>query len=276
MPVEELVLRALGHVDFLRATEDSKAPDLKLHLLEIDLLERLDRKATAAARIEGLLELAAQEKLKIDKDLLADLDARMAKLDSKNYPTAFVAHPREGPEAKRRDTCLSATSRASLRCFFAAGPSLARRRRRWTTRENCRVPPTGCALPRAMRDSYRAGSCGSRASAGRPFSPRPAREFTHGSGDLVAEMPALQAAEICSDVEVQGEYEVRATLKREGELYGSSAHGLVISGSAEEDWWIVSIDKEGRLIVTRLEQSEGGGTTARKVAIELLYPAFGS
>jgi hypothetical protein len=105
------------------------------------------------------------------------------------------------------------------------------------------------------------------------FSARPPFVDRDG-GNVTVEMPALQAAEVCTEFEVAGEYEIRARLAREGELFGSSYHGFVISGGPDTDWFAILFDSEGRVVVRKIERSIGGGTTSRTIAMELLYPAL--
>ena len=85
-------------------------------------------------------------------------------------------------------------------------------------------------------------------------------------------MPALQAAEICTDVVVEGEYELRARLSRVGELEGTRGFMDLYNGAPDTDWFALLFDREGRVVVRRVERSVGGGTTSRTIAMELLYP----
>ena len=268
----ELLLRALGQAEKLLAAGPDEAPDRRLLLLTVDLFERLDRKASAAARIEEILALAEAGDLELDADLVADLDQRMSKLDRRNYPLRSLRTKIGGLSRaaekllaryeKRKDP-LHLRSWSFAREAAAAlddqGPLLAAADRlRAAAREAGLVPS------RILR--VEGGDWATLYATA-------ARDFEARAGGLTVEMPALQAAAICRDLEVQGEYELRATLSREGELYRSSKHGLVIGAHPEGDAWIACVDLEGRLLIKRVERA-GGGTNTVNVAIELLYPAF--
>jgi hypothetical protein len=273
VPEAELLLRAVGAAQKLRESEDGKQPDLALRRQEIELYQRLGQPATAAARIEELLELAAAELVSLDEAELDELDGRMKKLDAKNYPLRSLRAKNKGLERgaesllaryeKRRDPLLLRSwsfARAAATALDDEGELFdASERLRAAARAAGLVPSRVLRVAGKTWESI--------------FSTRPPFAEKDG-GNVEVEMPALQAAEICADVAVAGEYELRARLERIGELFGSSYHGFVIRGGADGDWLALLFDREGRVVLRRVERSPGGGTTSRTIAMELLYPAL--
>ncbi|MEM7309827.1 MAG: DUF1570 domain-containing protein [Planctomycetota bacterium] len=268
---EQLLLRALGHSEKLRSAEDGES-DLELLLVQIDLFQRLDRNATAAARIEELLGLAEAGEVKVDEEKLAELDARMADLDRSNYPLRALRAREKGLKQGAQKLLTKYEKRRSP--LLLRSWSLARA----TSAVLGDEPELLAAADRLRAEAREAGLVPSRilgVSGARwaTVFAAPPREIRRGDDTITAEMPALQAGELCLDVEVQGEYEVRATLAREGKLYKSSSHGIVITGTEQDDWTMVCFDHEGNLVIKRIE-IRGGGTRARNLAMEPVYPSF--
>ncbi len=267
---EELLLRALGHAEFVRKLDDGAAPDGELLLLQIDLLERLARHGAAAALIEEVLELVGDEKLTLEAERVDALDERMAKLDRGNYPLRAL---------RSRVRNLSRSAQKLLGRYEAKKDPLLLRS--WSfareagnaLEDEAELLPAADRLRAAARDAGLVPSriLGVEGDRWESVFATPPRAFEPGPNTVTAEMPALQAGLICTDLAASGEYEVRCVLAREGEVYSSTLHGVVVSGTPDGDWLAVCFGDTGKLIVKRIVV-EGGGTRRKNLLVQPLVP----
>jgi hypothetical protein len=82
----------------------------------------------------------------------------------------------------------------------------------------------------------------------------------------------LPYGRINTSIPLNGEYEIRFTLRREGEILRTSFGGVVVSGTPTSDWIVAGIDGKGQLVVRRYRVGAGGGTSEKGVRIVALDP----
>jgi hypothetical protein len=107
---------------------------------------------------------------------------------------------------------------------------------------------------------------GRGASAWTSIHGRAADEFAAANGRIT--LAAVRAwGAIATDVPVEGEYEVRAKLVREGESFRSSMWGVVFSGARANDWLVFGVNGAGAGFVKWLATSNGGNPVERPLRL---------
>ena len=262
---KELLLRALRQVEFIRTTiDEGQTPDGELLLTQADVLERLDRKGTAAALIEAALELAAAGSFPLEPDRQALLEERMGLLDRRNAPLR---------QLRLRSKSFLVRAHALLREYEKAEQPLLLR-----GLDLARTAATLFDEDEMLRErvahlhqqTVAAGLIPSRIVriAGKEWATIFTTEeetFTHAEGTVRLAMPARVAGRICLDVPIEGEYEVHATLRRRGEVFRSSFHGVVVTGTPSHDWYAVGIGNRDRLVLKRCDLDSTGAPTTKTV-----------
>lgn len=268
---EELLLRALGHLEYLRATADPEEAEVDLLLLQADVLERLGRRESAAALLETILGLAAAEAIDLGPERLAEIDERMAKLDRGNYPLRLLRQKTRGLAKSARRLLARYEDRDDP--LLLRSWSFAREAGRLLEDEE-ELLPASERLRLAARDAGLFPSRILRVQGGRwgsVLSSEP-RAFSAQPGRVTLEMPGRNAGRVNLDVEVTGEYEVRCRLIREGPSFRSSYHGVVVHGRPDGDWIVVGLGSKGRLAVKRVRVEDDGSTVTRLVHLEQISP----
>ncbi len=267
VPAEELLLRALGHIEYVRARVDGPdKPDPKLLLLQADVFERVGRASSTAPLLEQLLEMAGDGRWEASEDDLAKLEKRLFKLDAKNAALR-MANARAKSLARGALELVDAYEKAKtpllLRSYsFASAMSSA-----------LGDPDNLKARTKALREQAResgllrgatyklAGPDGTWrtifTSAEKHFSAAP---------DRVSLAGVRPVGRLCTATPISGEYEIRARITRVGECAVSTHHGLIVSGTTNGDWLVVTIDNAGKLWLKRILFGTGTGVSDTNVA----------
>jgi hypothetical protein len=275
---KELLLRALGHLDFVRSRLDkADAPDAKVLLLQADLFEKIGEPRIAAPILEDLLELYEKGTWLATEAEVKSVSDRLNKLDKANAAwrdarTALRKHSRKAldlvneyrnqtiPMPLRAYTLADVASKA-----FGGANGLAQ-----AVEE----------LKDAARSSGVQGPAvklGGAVAAWKPISKSFETQFDVKPGRIVIEA-GKACGRLCSEAPIKGDYELRARLTRQGEAKDGSQHGLVIAGTPEGECAAIVIDASGALVLKRLGELSGPGRTEKDGAsIELENaPAFGT
>ncbi|MCZ6596479.1 MAG: hypothetical protein O7B99_02455 [Planctomycetota bacterium] len=273
VPEEELLLRALGHAEYLRAATDEGEPDLEVMLTQAGILERLERAGSAAAMLELILGYADGGRIELEPERYAELDERMSALDRGNYPLRTM----------RARTRGFARNAASLLAKYEKKHDMLLRGWSFAREVGAALEDDVHLLPAAERlrlEAREAGLFPSRILRVEGdnwvsiFDQPPAVVET-GPGQVVVEMPARPNGVICTDIVVEGEYEVRCQLVRESDTYRSSGYGVVVSGVPDGVWIVVGIGSRDRLVITGCYHKKGSGTLTKTIRSFDLTPAIG-
>ncbi|MBI5434088.1 MAG: hypothetical protein HZA52_14745 [Planctomycetes bacterium] len=265
VPEQELLLRALGHVEYVRTKVD-REPDGAVLELQAQLLSRLGRPASAAPVIEELLNLADAGKAKLDPKRYAELEAELAGYDKKNAALRNARGRAQGFALEARKLLAEYESKSAypLRAYtfarraaaaFDGEPELATAalRLRDVAREKGVLAGSVCAL-------------GGPSNAWATIHSAPPTEF--GVADDRVTLAAVRPwGSIATQTQVQGEYEVRAKLVRSGERFRSSMWGVVFSGTVANDWLVFGINGSGAGFVKWLATSNGGNPVERPLRL---------
>ncbi|MEX1025889.1 MAG: hypothetical protein WD226_12520 [Planctomycetota bacterium] len=275
---EPLLLRALEQIDFLRREEgeDAETPDLELALLEADVLERLDRKGSAAARLERILAWADEDRVALDEEARSGLEERMAKLDRRNASLRRL-RLREKSFGKRAASLLRLYQREDdlpLRTY-----TFARRVGRLLGSQALLD-----AAPALRAAAVSAGRVPSRIVRldgklwSTVFPNEPNVVFSRNAGGAELGIPGRMAGRLLEDVELDAaSYELRGTLTAIGEGYRSSFWGVVIAGAPDKDWFAVGVDGKRGLNLRHVALDASGAPTSKLLASSErdLAPAIG-
>ncbi len=269
VPEEELLTRALGHLEYVRTSIDGPAsPQAEVLLAQAGIMERLDRKPGAAALLEQVLDMADEGAWTVGEEERLALEERLKQLDKRNWALR---------NARSRTNSLVRTANGILKSYAGRKDPLTLRASTFATLAG-RVLGDEDLLARSatLREAARDANLilGRIVALGGSQ-----REWIHNlnakaptldlSGGTIALSSVRPAGMVWTGIEVGAEYAIRATLIRDGELHMGSTHGLVIAGVAEQRWTLVGFDREGHLGIWASVPSSGGGMTTKK--IETLY-----
>lgn len=267
VPAEELLLRALGHVEYVRSKIDGPDhPDPQLLLMQADIFERVGRAASTAPLLEQLLDMAGDGRWEATEEDFAKLEKRLAKLDSKNAALR-LANARAKNLARGALELLDAYEQAKtpllLRSYSFASAMTA-----------ALGDPEGLkARAEALRAKARETGLLRGATyklAGPDGTWRTifnsAEKHFDASADRISIAGVRPVGRLCTATPLSGEYEVRARLTRVGEAAVSTHHGLIVSGTTTGDWLVVTIDNGGKLWLKRIVFGTGGGVSDTNVA----------
>ena len=261
---QELCLRALGHVEFIRTRLDRpEDPDPALLARQADLLERVGRAASAAPLLEELLQLAAAETYPISPAEYEALEKRLSSIDRKNAPLRL---------ARTRAQNLSVPARRLLAEYEALEPPMILRAYSFAKLAGTALEDRGGLLTSAERLRAVARAADLLRGALYPLAgtrwttlfSNPESAFERSAGRVAIE-GTRYVGRICTDVPLSGEYEIRARFLREGESSRSTFHGLVVSGTEDADWMVIGFDWKGRLGLKWITVG-GGGTSDKAIA----------
>ncbi|MCP3917571.1 MAG: hypothetical protein GY711_18660 [bacterium] len=256
---EEYVLRALGHIEYVRTKlGDLARPEKDVLLVQADLLERLDRKKSAAALLEQLLDLADREVIALAEEESGALEKRLKRLDRGNYVL------RNFRSKTRRNVTRAKTLLAEYR---KKHPDKILRAYTLATQTTLALADTGELAEQALE--LRAAARDAGLLLGRVHALQGKRSawdtpFSQGARSLRVKDGAVRAsavrpaALIDTSVTVEGEYEIRAKLNRIGERHLGTAHGFVIGGTPTGSWQILGFNDEGYMALWTVQQKNGG------------------
>ncbi|MFT7668367.1 MAG: hypothetical protein ACI8X5_001059 [Planctomycetota bacterium] len=269
----DLLTRSLGHIEYIRSKIDGEEKyDVELIGMQADILERQERDSAAAPLVEKLLELADEEYWTPSEEEYAALEKRMQKLDRKNFAL-------RRSESARNSLIRSA--RKLLESYLKEGDAMQLRAYTFASKFGNALDDTEVLLAEAqrLRPLIRSrgmlfGEAHSLLAAKKNWSSiylsAPDRfVFKQDSVELSSVRPS---AFLNTDTELSDEYQVRATFRRNGELYRSTCHGLVIAGVKEGDWLAFGLLKSGKAGLWRLKLGDGGGVTTKKIETFYLDP----
>ena len=269
---EELLNRALAHIEYVRTRLDGdSAPDPVIWLHQIDVLERLGKPKSAAPLLQELLELADEGLAEIPTEQREDLDRRLRKLDRGNWALL---------NAKSRERRILRNARNLLEDYEELDPPYLLRGYTFAQAVGSALRDEEVLLPRAAELRVLAREAGLLMGKVRAMNEPgddwdtiysgAATRFEH-TGDRLLIESVRPMAFYNASFTVGHEYEIRCTLKREGELYLSSNHGLVIAASPEADWAVLDFGAKGNAYLRRLELT-GGGAQRRLLETFQLEP----
>ncbi len=259
---QDLLLRALGHIEFVRTkVDDPDRPDPELLLAQADILERLERAGSAAPLLEEVLGMTSSGEYELPEKELAELEERLTHIDAKNAPLRL---------ARARARGLSVTAKRLLDDYGEGPEPLLLRSYSFAKLAGAVLDDTEYLLPTAAALRERAVDAGLlrgalyklTADAGDWVTIHNNRETSWElSEDRIAIEGVRPVGRICSAVPISGEYELRARFIREGKVRRSSFHGVVFSGTTGGDWMVIGISgAKGNLMMKRLLLAGGAVT----------------
>lgn len=273
---EELLRRALGHLEYIRTRIDkAEAQDPELLLRQATILERLGFKRTAAPLLEEWLNLADSGSFEADEEIYKEVGKRLKAIDSKNYELRrirnkiaalinrsrrlLVKYEKDGEFPLRSYTFI-----AQVAAVFPSDESLAKDVER---------------LKRAARDAgVLRGSVRSLLGSEVAWRSCIAHEPDQmtSAEDSLALADNANIVQLNTDVELSGEYELRATLERDGWINRGGREGLIIAGTPTGNALLVGINSDNELGVWQItSQGEGptrGTSTSKIDTYELSVP----
>ena len=269
---EELRLRALGHVDYVRRElSDPDRADPELLVLQADLLQALERKEAAAALVEELLALADGGEWSPPTEKLVELERRLQELDRRNYALR---------KARRSTAALTRGARALLEDYEDSRVPLLLRSYTFASTFGAALGDEEGLLARAEELRALAREAGVLAGEARPLAGGGSwmTVFTEipGSFRVTDDQVELETVrphgQVRTDIELGDEYEVRGELVREGDLHRSTVHGVVVAGSERGDWLVFGIKRGGTAGLWYLANRDGSGVVTKKLADVRLSP----
>lgn len=268
---QELLLRALGHIEYVRTKIDSAdEPDPHLLLQQSDIFERLGRSASAAPLFEQLIEMAGDGRWEAKESELAAIEKRLSKLDSKNSALR-TAHAREKSLGKTITELLGLYEAAKdpmlLRAYsLASAMALA-------LNDEESLGATASTLRSQARDAGLLRGSIYRLDGGSWVTILDSAEktFTHAEGRLEIEC-VRGAGRLCTSTPISGEYEIRARITQVGQPALGSHYGMIVSGTANGDWLIASVDYNGKLYLKRIVKGVSGTNEVNVALLNLREP----
>ncbi len=275
-PVEEedLLLRALGHIEYIRTRIDGEEdPDVELIALQARVNEQLERPESAAPLVQELLDLADAGIWSPGEEEYEQLEKRLRTLDRRNWAL------RNAKSTSRR---LARSARNLLEDYSGSGKSMPLRAYTFAARAGAALADKEVLLPAAaeLRGKVReldllAGEIHSLVAPPGSWMTiynAKAKDF-QCSRDFISLESVRPFGYLNTDVEVGNEYELRALFRRKGDQFLSTCHGLVIAGVKEGDWLVFGLLPDGQAGLWRLRLGGGGGVTTKRIERFFLDPA---
>ena len=270
---EELLQRALGHLEYVRNKLDGEEhPDVELLGLQAQTLEDLGRPESAAPLIAEQLELADEGAWSPSEEEYALLEERLQELDRKNYALRRAQSTVRG---------LARTARKLLEDYREQDPPMPLAAYTFAAELGRALDDEEVLLPlaRELRAEVRAAGllAGEVRTLVAPDQAwmtiynAQAKEFTKAPEFLSLESVRPNGY-INTQLALTEEYELRARFRRDGEQYRSTCHGLVIAGVKEGDWLVFGQLPDGKAGLWRLRLSAGGGVVTKKIESFYLDP----
>jgi tetratricopeptide (TPR) repeat protein len=262
VPEGDLLLRALGHIEFVRTkVDDPDRPDPKLLLSQADILERLDRAGSAAPLLEQVLGMTNSGEFELPDKEVAELETRLTKIDAKNAPLRT---------ARARAKGLSVTARRLIDSYSEGDEPLILRSYSLAKLTGAVLDDTEVLLPLAAELRQQAVDAGLLRGSLYKLTTRPGDWTTifnnqETAWELAEDRIAIEGVrpvgKICTAVPISGEYEVRARFIREGKVRRSSFHGVIFSGTSGGDWMVIGLSgSNGGLMMKRILNAGGAVT----------------
>lgn len=265
VPEQELLLRALGHVEYVRTKVDQE-PDGAVLELQANLLGRLGRGASAAPVIEELLNLADAGKTELDPKRYTELEEELASFDQKN---AALRNARGRAQSFAREARKLLAEYEGKGTYPLRSYTFARQAGAAFGQDAELVAAAARLREVAGRARVLQGSVvalGGPAQAWSSIHGRAPDEFTLEDGRITLAAVRPWGA-IATHTPVGGEYEVRAKLVPQGDRFRSAMWGLVFSGTVSNDWLVFGIDGSGAGFVKWLATSNGGNPVERPLRL---------
>ena len=269
----ELLERALGHIEYIRTRIDGEEhPDVVMISLQADIFERLERPEAAAPLVQTLLDLADDGIWAPSDEEYEAFEKRLKGLDRKNWAL------RRAQSAKRT---LARTSRKLLEEYLEADEPMPLRAYTFAATFGAALADKDGLLPAAVELRSEVRELGLLAGEVHAlFAPRKEWMTIYNSKaknfELAPRFISLESVRpvgyLNTSFELGDEYEVRATFRRDGEMYSSTCHGVVIAGVKEGDWLVFGLLKSGKAGLWRMKLSGGGGVTTKKIETFYLDP----
>ena len=250
---EDILLRALRDLDFIRTQIDREdMPDGEIVLQEARVLGRLGRDGAEASMIQLALDLSDDGMWDgLDDDGYSELTDRLGKIN-KTYRSLSLLRNRT--RSLKKDAAKLLEEYLEMDGFELRGYTFAAR-----AGETLRDPFLRSESSR-LRSMIGDGGLTGEVTAldGKNWEsiyPQEPVHFSHSESAVTIETEAGPHGKVCTDIEVSGKYEIRGTLKREGELTRDGEapigrfHGIVVAGTPDGDWTIVGIDQRGDVAV---------------------------
>jgi hypothetical protein len=268
---EDLLLRALGDLEFARArmTESGKLRAGPLRDM-VDVLERLDRSRAAAAVLEQFLDAVDDGQLELSVKDYETANRRLETLDRGNYALRS-ARSRMKTQYKRMHALLTQYRESKPPMSLRAYTYAHQLREVFANFEGW--SDEASALHAAAKESglipgkITVLTGPSEAWMSIQSSPPKRFEVLDEGFELESVQPH---GRIHKGVELGTEYQVRGRIIRRGEIHRGSAHGLVVCGAQEGDWFCVGIDHEGHIRMWHLILSAPGSTRLKPAGKILL------
>ncbi|MAF64369.1 MAG: hypothetical protein CMJ84_01745 [Planctomycetes bacterium] len=263
----EFLARALGHIEYVRTKIDKEdGPDLGLLIQQIEVLTRLDRPEACAPLIEQVLDGCDDGSFELDEEPYADFEKRLRTLDRRNWALR---------NARSRIAGLTRAARRLAEDYLEADPPLLLRAYTFAAEAGTALGDGEELLPLAAQLRGRAREAGLLLGEVRSLAARkadwtttfsaPAKRFDPSSPSGIRIASVRPSAYVNTVLAVGVEYELRARLRRVGEVFMSSVHGLVVHASADGDWIVFGIGREGRAGLWHITPTEGGGALSRSM-----------
>ena len=268
VPEAQLLARALGHLEYVRTKIDGETTiDPDLVVTQADVLERLGRPQGTAAILEQVLKLADDGEAELDPVRYEELEQRLTKLDAKNQPLR-LAKTRSKNHAKTALKILE-EYRASPVAMTLSAHEFAHAMA--VALDNKELAAAAGELRLQAREAglltgalY---SLGGRNGSWLSLFERPDETFE--AGESATSLSGVKAvARLLTSVPLSGEYEIRCTLGRVGEISRTTTQGLVFAGTPTTPWFVLGIDGRGQLVLRRY--AKGGSELTLK--LEKLEP----
>jgi len=263
---QDLLERALRDIEYVRTQIDTAdLPDGDVVLREADIAQRLGRDGAEAWMIQLVLDISDEGFWDgLTDEAYTALADRLGKIN-KSYRSLSLIRNRT--RSLRRD------ARVLLADYLEEG--------HFELRAYTFAARAGAALRdpelRAEADRLR-GKAAETGTLSGSIEPLDGKDwttiysaepdfFSHAKDSLELFVEFGPGGQVCGDIEVSGEYELRGELGRLGEIDRGTIHGVVVAGTESGDWTIVGINHRGTLSVLNCT-AEAGGVTTTKVDIE--------
>jgi len=273
---ERMLVRALNHLTYVREEIDlAETPDPEILLAQAEVLRELGRPTNESLVLEKVLLLADEGDYELSDD---EYDRHSKRLDAIDKENAGLrkARARARNHAKRAFSILAdyAEEGFVLRAytFAAEAAQVLGHKKLAAAAGRLKVEATAAGLLKGASRSLFHPDQSAWVSIFPPstekrFSQSPVQISIEGEGNA-------PAGRICKEIGLSGEYEVRATLGREGEMELGALHGVVFSANKDvEDgeWMICGIDYNGQLVVRSAAVNQGGLRGGLNVVFETWF-----
>lgn len=263
---DELLGRALRDLDFVRTRIDTeKYPIAEVLVRQSQVLGRLKREGAEAWLIQKALDLADNGEWEaVTDELYESLNSRLGEINKLYRSMSLV---RNRTRALKRDADKMLEEYADEGAFALRAYTFATE-----AASTLRDPALRITAADLRSEAARQGVL--------PTTIIPLvgdnwvtiytsedNEFTHNATEVILERRGSPGGQICEDLIFTGQYEVRGTLMREGNIARSTTNGIVVAGTKRDNWTVVGINGRGQLSVLSCSL-EGGGVTSTSLPLD--------